>query len=88
MYKAVGMLRAHRVSVPDYFSVFLIISLGLLSLVRGRFSGSGKGSASEGAGDKGTREDELDLLFSPWKHDWQSAVRPSKSNYSCRQKCV
>lgn len=50
--------------------------------------GSGKGSASEGAGDKSTRENELDLLFSPWKHNWHSAVRPSKSNYRCRQKHV
>lgn len=74
--------------VPDYFSVFLIISLGLLSSVRGCFSGSDKGSASEGAGDKSTRENELHQLFSPWKHDWHSAVRPSKSNYICRQKCV
>lgn len=53
--------------VPDYFSVFMIVSLGLLSSVQGC---GDKGSASKGAGDKSTRENELDLLFSPWKHDW------------------
>lgn len=56
--------------VPDYFSVFMTVSLGLLSSVQGCFLSSDKGSASKGAGDKSTQEKELDLLFSPWKHDW------------------
>lgn len=43
--------------------------------------GAFQAAASEEAGDKSTLEDELYLLFSPWKHGCHSVVISSKSNY-------